>query len=303
MNRLPDELLLFIFSQNELWKKDRMVFLDVCQRWRRVIGDRSLWHEKYLTEQEAARLFSVLPLDMPLRLEINKPGKIRRPVMRELLARATHVKWYNWTLMERYLAPNVMYSQLTHVHVWSRDPNQLAPLLDRLAGHLRVLFILSRRNDKNQPMDAFAASMDKCTQLTHLGLSDVNCRGGVPTGNMPHLMYFASYGSSLSTAAQLLFRNPPLLRYFYVDDPMGVAYFSLWEKMMDSHRLKGFSIGIHTPWPYFSPTHAQQAQQLEHHLKTHYPNAQQVELNINGRRAISYACTGWFDFDSIDEAK
>jgi len=135
---LPDEIVLYLFSQPCLTTKDKLVFLDVCQQWKRIVGDRSLWETCYLHAHEASALLPVLPTNMPLRLLVRYETKCPRRILQRLFLRASHVKWLTRSSIRLGINPCPL---LTHLQVAECLSSEIASLLPWIKDTLRVLFL------------------------------------------------------------------------------------------------------------------------------------------------------------------
>jgi len=302
MNRLPDELLLLIFSQNILWNKHRLIFLEVCQRWRRIVGDRSLWQGQFLNEQEAAQLYEVLPEDMPLYLEVTNPGSLPRPLIRFLLRRTARLKWRSLQPMIKFLGLKDKCPHLTHLSVRVKQPDNLSLILRHLKTQLKVLFVESASLEKGL---FFEVALGQCTQLTHLNLTHVElCRGYRIFPHLHRLIYFSSYDGNARVGLNVLTHVGAQLRYFFMDTPASPAYLEVWGTALDQHVLQRFDIRFqeflhHQAMPILIPVVRATIQET---LKIHYEGASVTPLLCRNESCHSYARGGWIDFDDIDEA-
>jgi len=285
MNRLPDEILLFIFAQPCLTKWDKFRFLEVCYRWRRVAGDAALWTGSYLTVKNVTQLGDALSTSLSLWLHVTRAGDFPTEAT---LKRVTRLKWDKQESLTRFITNDQSCPHLTHLQVRICSYMDMAVVLSHVAIRLRVLFL----EEMFQETREFTEALHACMQLTHLKLN-----GSIREwGHFPHLIYLESNDSFHHTHFVAMLMSS--LRYLYLETSFVEEYTKDWYKLACRRTLTHFHVCFD-----HNDRSVRGTECYRDDLKKAYPN---VCVYHNGQwvyRSIQHFELGRrFTFDTIDEA-
>jgi len=258
---LPDEILLIIFSQPCLTATDKCVFLDVCQQWKRVVGDASLWQQTYVTEKQAMALRFAWPLDMPIWLHVRERPS---PRLARLCPRIVRMKWQipeSMSIFHRNLC------HLTHLQVDTCQETDMARVLANLSA-LRVLFL---ENIYSHPRTSLslAKALENLAFLTHLRLGNDRMWEDLAFLRCFSKLVYLHMNDLSSIAADALFNEEwtyvafethedgsrhavrktehSRVRYVYIANPLSIVRFRRWTHALEQQRYLHFYLCFERP--------------------------------------------------------